>query len=101
MPNRPISILYIDDDPGLTRLVQKALGRRGYLVEASSTGESGLARLALGGIDVIALDHYLPTGTGLDFLRDLGATARSSAGSLCHRIRRHGSDRRGAQGRRQ
>jgi ActR/RegA family two-component response regulator len=48
MPNRPISILYIDDDPGLTRLVQKALGRRGYLVEASSTGESGLARLALG-----------------------------------------------------
>jgi two-component sensor histidine kinase len=75
MPNRPISILYIDDDPGLTRLVQKALGRRGYLVEASSTGEGGLARLALGGIDVIALDHYLPTGTGLDFLRDLGALA--------------------------
>lgn len=71
MPNRPISILYIDDDPGLTRLVQKALGRRGYTVESSSTGEAGLARLADGGIDVIALDHFLPTGTGLDFLGDL------------------------------
>ncbi|HEV7285448.1 MAG TPA: histidine kinase dimerization/phosphoacceptor domain -containing protein [Kaistia sp.] len=73
MPSRPISILYIDDDPGLTRLVQKALGRRGYAVEASPTGESGLERLAAGGIDVIALDHYLPTGTGLDFLRELAA----------------------------
>jgi two-component sensor histidine kinase len=73
MTSRPISILYIDDDPGLTRLVQKALGRRGYAVEASATGESGLARLAAGGIDVIALDHYLPTGTGLDFLRELAA----------------------------
>jgi len=72
MPNRPISILYIDDDPGLTRLVQKALGRRGYQVESSATGEAGLTRLASGGIDVIALDHHLPTGTGLDFLRALG-----------------------------
>lgn len=71
MPNRPISILYIDDDPGLTRLVQKALGRRGYMVEASTTGEAGLARLAVGGIDVIALDHHLPSGTGLDFLGQL------------------------------
>jgi two-component sensor histidine kinase/CheY-like chemotaxis protein len=71
MPNRPISILYIDDDPGLTRLVQKALGRRGYTVEASATGEAGLERLAVGGIDVIALDHHLPIGTGLDFLGKL------------------------------
>jgi two-component sensor histidine kinase len=73
MPNRPISILYIDDDPGLTRLVQKALGRRGYSVEASATGEAGLSRLASGGIDVIALDHHLPIGTGLDFLAKLNA----------------------------
>jgi two-component sensor histidine kinase/CheY-like chemotaxis protein len=71
MPNRPISILYIDDDPGLTRLVQRALGRRGYMVEASATGEAGLERLAVGGIDVIALDHHLSSGTGLDFLGQL------------------------------
>ena len=73
MPNRSVSVLYIDDDAGLARLVQKALGRRGYTVENAATSEQGFARLAAGGIDVIALDHFLPTGTGLDFLRELSA----------------------------
>ncbi|MDB5585434.1 MAG: two-component system sensor histidine kinase/response regulator [Devosia sp.] len=68
MPNRTPRVLYIDDDPGLARLVQKAMERRGYLFEHAATGEAGLARIALGGIDVVVLDHYLPTGTGLDVL---------------------------------
>ncbi|MEX0759810.1 MAG: response regulator, partial [Tistlia sp.] len=66
MPNRDVTILYIDDDPGLGRLVQKALGRRGYRVETAETADAGLDRLAQGDIDVIALDHYLPGGTGLE-----------------------------------
>jgi two-component sensor histidine kinase len=73
MSPRPVSVLYIDDDPGLTRLVQRALGRRGYVVECVASAEEGFARLATGGIDVVALDHFLPTGTGLDFLHALRA----------------------------
>jgi two-component sensor histidine kinase len=73
MRTEPVSVLYIDDDPGLTRLVQRALGRRGYVVEGVATAEDGFRRLAQGGIDVIALDHFLATGTGLDFLNDLRA----------------------------
>ncbi|MFE1598260.1 response regulator [Methylobacterium sp. ID0610] len=61
-------ILYIDDDPGLGRLVQRALGGRGYAVELAESGEAGLARLAEGGIDVVALDHHMPGRTGLDVL---------------------------------
>jgi two-component sensor histidine kinase len=72
MPRQGIRILYIDDDPALGRLVQKALGRRGYQVEHAETADLGLARLEQGGIDVIALDHYLPAGTGLDVLAPLG-----------------------------
>src|SRR5690606_16569360 len=68
MPDRTPHILYIDDDPGLCRLVQKALERRGYIVDCAHTGEEGLARLRHGGIDVVGLDHYLPTGTGIDVL---------------------------------
>lgn len=71
MPNRTPRVLYIDDDPGLARLVQKALQRRGYLVDLAETGEAGLARIQEGGIDVVALDHYLPTGTGLDVLAQM------------------------------
>ena len=68
MPNRTPRVLYIDDDPGLARLVQRAMDRRGYFFEHADTGEAGLARVAAGGIDVVVLDHYLPTGTGLDVL---------------------------------
>ncbi|SMF80868.1 Two-component sensor histidine kinase, contains HisKA and HATPase domains [Tistlia consotensis] len=72
MPYQGFRVLYIDDDPALARLVQKTLARRGYAVEHADSAESGLARLDAGGIDVIALDHYLPTGTGLDVLARLG-----------------------------
>lgn len=73
MPNRTPRVLYVDDDPGLARLVQKAMDRRGYLFEHAATGEAGLQRLALGGIDVVVLDHYLPTGTGLDVLAEMAS----------------------------
>jgi two-component sensor histidine kinase len=73
MPNQRSLILYVDDDPALARLVQRALARRGYDVEHAPSAEAGLERLEAGGIDVIALDHFLPTGTGLDFLETLRA----------------------------
>jgi two-component sensor histidine kinase len=71
MPNRVIRVLYIDDDPGLARLVQKSLERRGYVVEHASDGDEGLRRIRAGGIDVVGLDHYLQSGTGLDVLAEL------------------------------
>lgn len=71
MPHRIPKVLYIDDDPGLARLVQKAVERRGYGFEHAANGEDGLKRIAEGGIDVVALDHYLPTGTGLDVLAQM------------------------------
>jgi two-component sensor histidine kinase len=71
MPNRTPRVLYIDDDAGLARLVQKALERRDYIVEHAPNGEAGLALIAQGGVDVVALDHYLPGGTGLDVLDHL------------------------------
>lgn len=68
MPNRTPHVLYIDDDPGLTRLVEKAMERRGYNFDHAPSGEDGLEIIHRGGIDVVALDHNLPTGTGLDVL---------------------------------
>lgn len=71
MPNSTPRVLYIDDDPGLTRLVQKAMGRRGYEFANAETGEAGLEMIAASRYDVVALDHYLPTGTGLDVLKGM------------------------------
>ncbi len=67
----PTRVLYVDDDLALVRLVQRALGRRGYEVEHAASAEAALTRLQQGAVDVIALDHYLPTGTGLDLLQEL------------------------------
>jgi PAS domain S-box-containing protein len=64
-------ILCIDDDPGLCRLVQKDLERQGYVVEIATDGASGLARIAQGGIDVVALDHYMPNQDGLETLASI------------------------------
>jgi two-component sensor histidine kinase/CheY-like chemotaxis protein len=73
MPNNPACVLYIDDDPAFARLVQRVLGRQGYAVENVASGDDALTRLAQGGIDVIALDHFLLSGTGLDILASLRA----------------------------
>ena len=71
MPAPRTRILYIDDDPGLCRLVQKNLERQGYVVEIALDGASGLARIAQGSIDVVALDHYMPNQDGLETLASI------------------------------
>lgn len=71
MPASTPHVLYIDDDPGLTRLVQKAMARRGYDFAHAETGEAGLEMIRSTTFDVVALDHYLPTGTGLDVLKGM------------------------------
>src|SRR5262245_53976514 len=68
MADGPIRVLYVDDDRALARLVQRALARRGYEVMNVPTGEEGVACVKDGGFDIVALDHVLPTGTGLDVL---------------------------------
>jgi two-component sensor histidine kinase len=64
-------VLYIDDDPGIGRLVQRHLQRAGCEVELAVSGEEGLRLAASGGFDAIALDHYMPGQDGLDVLAAL------------------------------
>jgi two-component sensor histidine kinase len=60
--------LYIDDDDALARLVERGLMRLGFNVIHASSGQHGLERLQRGGIDVIALDQYMPGFDGLETL---------------------------------
>lgn len=64
-------ILYIDDDPGLCRLVQKSFERQGHTVVTANSGADGVALAAEGGFDVIAVDHYMPGQDGLETLAAL------------------------------
>src|ERR1700688_3239542 len=75
-PAMPI-LLYIDDDEGLARLVDRGLTRAGFNVVHAEGGEQGLARLAQGGIDVIALDQHMPGLDGLETLERILAIANA------------------------
>jgi two-component sensor histidine kinase len=65
------TLLYIDDDEALARLVTRGLTRLGFSVVHAANGEAGLARLQEGGIDVIALDQYMPGLDGLETLAQI------------------------------
>jgi two-component sensor histidine kinase len=62
------TLLYIDDDAALARLVDRGLTRLGFRVVHADSGARGLDRLAQGDIDVIALDQYMPGLDGLETL---------------------------------
>ena len=71
--DQPRRILYIDDDDGLRRLVEKLLARRGYSVTTAASGRAGVALAAAETFDLIAVDHYMPDQDGLATLAELRA----------------------------
>ncbi|HEY3746596.1 MAG TPA: response regulator, partial [Gemmatimonadaceae bacterium] len=66
LPTR--TLLYIDDDEALGRLVERRLARLGFKVVRASSGTEGLKRLEQGGIDAVALDQSMPGLDGLETL---------------------------------
>ncbi|WP_349369495.1 histidine kinase dimerization/phosphoacceptor domain -containing protein [Salinarimonas sp.] len=66
-------LLYIDDDPAFGRLVERTLARKGIEVVFAMGGDDGVARLAQGGFDVVALDHFMPGKEGLEVLSEIRA----------------------------
>jgi two-component sensor histidine kinase len=69
--DQPRAILYIDDDPGLRRLVEKLLVRRGHRVVTAASGGEGIAAASATSFDLIAVDHYMPEMDGLATLSEL------------------------------
>lgn len=67
------TLLYIDDDPALARLVDRGLARLGFSVVHATGGAEGLEHLKQGGIDVVALDQYMPGLDGLETLEQIRA----------------------------
>src|SRR5262245_55473746 len=67
------TLLYIDDDPALARLVDRGLTRLGFKVVHAASGTEGLERLKQGGIDAVALDQYMPGLDGLETLEQIRA----------------------------
>lgn len=64
-------LLYIEDDLGQAKLVQRALEREGSRVDLARDGREGLALFARAKHDALIVDQNLPRLSGVDVIRTL------------------------------
>lgn len=69
---QPWSILYMEDDPGMARLVEKAMKRDGHAVRIAPDGAEGVQILMDGELfHVVLMDYNMPVKNGLEVLQTL------------------------------
>ncbi|OYW30224.1 MAG: hypothetical protein B7Z47_03825 [Chthoniobacter sp. 12-60-6] len=72
----PITILVVDDDPGLTRLIERELRRDGYHTAAVGSGLEATAWLKQHRADLLLLDLKLPDMEGPALIESMVAMGR-------------------------
>lgn len=65
------TVLVVDDEPRIRRIVEMALGDRGYRVLTAASAEDAADVLARESVDTVVTDLQLPGRSGLDFLADV------------------------------
>jgi CheY-like chemotaxis protein len=70
-PLVPATILVIDDEPQIRRLIRNALTESGYRVLEADNGAAGVDRAAAEQPALVILDLGLPDGDGLEICREL------------------------------
>ncbi len=71
----PRSVLIIEDDPRIRRILQMTLQREGLDVTEAASGESGLEQLGEREFDVVLLDLMLPGKDGFEVCREVRRTS--------------------------
>jgi DNA-binding NtrC family response regulator len=75
---RQISILIVDDEPGIRSFLQRALAREYGLVEVADSAEAAEQLRRRCHFDVLIVDVSLPGRSGLDWIQNLGRTNDSA-----------------------
>lgn len=74
MPSlQALRVLYMEDDVGLARLLQRRLTRAGYHVDIAPDGDQGLSMYESASYEVVLLDQDMPGKTGLEVIRLLSS----------------------------
>lgn len=68
---KDIKVLLVDDEDAFTTSLKRVLNRRGFDVDVSSDGLSGLARIVQGDYDVVVLDVKMPGMNGIQVLTEI------------------------------
>ncbi len=67
------TILIVDDDPRICRLIKHYLGQEGYTVYTAASGQEMRQVLATVSVDLVLLDVRLPDEDGFTLIRELRA----------------------------
>lgn len=70
------TVLTVDDDPAMRRVLRNCLESDGYLVVEAQTKEQVLERLKQHHVDLITLDVNLGTESGFDIARDVRSVSQ-------------------------
>ncbi|MFO7709842.1 MAG: response regulator [Desulfobacterales bacterium] len=70
------SILVIDDEKGISGLIEEALTRYGHCVETAGDGREGIQKFESGRFDLVITDVLMPEMDGLQVLKHIRTTAR-------------------------
>jgi CheY-like chemotaxis protein len=62
-------VLFLDDEPSLSRLGERYLTSLGYLVTGMTRADAALAHLATATVDIMVTDYTMPEITGLEVAR--------------------------------
>lgn len=67
----PDTLLVVEDDEGLSRLIQKNLQRAGFRAEGASNGAAAVAWIVNNSTPLLLLDYRLPDMTGIEVMETL------------------------------
>lgn len=69
------SMLIVDDDEGILKVIKRIFSKRGYSVDIAETGEEAKTKLKLRTYDVALIDLRLPDMDGTDLLQTINDAA--------------------------
>jgi two-component system KDP operon response regulator KdpE len=75
MSSNAVTVLVIDDEPPIRRLLRTSLGPQGYEVIEAETASAALAEIRRREPDVVLLDLGLPDQDGLEVIRTIRSTS--------------------------
>ncbi|MFQ5828910.1 MAG: GAF domain-containing protein [Candidatus Methylomirabilia bacterium] len=75
----PASVLIIEDEDAIRRMLSDLLATKGHAVQSAREGLEGLARFKRGTFDVVITDLSVPGCSGLEVSREVKRTAPATA----------------------
>jgi DNA-binding response OmpR family regulator len=74
-----VTVLVVDDDPVIQKLLEVNFAMEGYQVETASDGAEALAAIASQRPDVVVLDVMMPKVDGIEVVRRMKADATTAS----------------------